>query len=158
MQYSEALEAFLFRISWSPKPHPHLYANAKQSMWKWEKYWCGRVAKKQWTVFVYVANVRWMAECYLFGVCALKRNTFAMLGIRLTGRTPNKPLFARMGYLFEFASVPHASFACRCGPRLTQNWHSKIFFTMKNTLCNSNEKKLVKIFFLIIHFYHEYVI
>ncbi len=32
-------------------------------------------------------------ECYLFEVGTSKKNTFAMLGVRLTRRTTNKPLF-----------------------------------------------------------------
>ncbi len=43
-----------------------------------------------------------------------------MLGVCLTRQRPNKPLFARMGHLFGFVSVPHASFAFadRRGPGL----------------------------------------
>ncbi len=36
---------------------------------------------------------RWTAGCYPFGVGTSKKNMFAMLGIRLTRQTANKPLF-----------------------------------------------------------------
>ncbi len=92
----------------------------------------------QRTVFVYAANVRWTVECYLFGVCTSKKNMFAILGIRLTRRMPNKPFFARMGHSFGFASVPHASFtfAYRCGPdlRWCETWKRSVTIDMRNTI------------------------
>ncbi len=79
------------------------------------------VAEEQQTAFVYAANIRWTAERYPFWVGTSKKNTFAMLGIRLTRRMPNKPIFVHMGHSFGFASVSHASFAFayRCGPGST---------------------------------------
>ncbi len=87
-------ESILVRvIEYGLKPHPHLYANAEWNIWKWEKCWCECVAKAVRTAFICAANVQWTAKQYLFGVVISKKNTFAMLGIRLTRRTPNKPLF-----------------------------------------------------------------
>ncbi len=102
------------------KLHPHLYANAKQSMWKWEKCWCGHVAKAQQTKFVYAANVQRIVECYPFGVGISKKNTSAMLGVCLTRQMPNKPLFACTVHLFGFVSVLHTAFVFVywCGPGL----------------------------------------
>ncbi len=62
-------------------------------MWNWEECWCGRVAETQRTVFVCAVNIRWIAKRYQFCVGTSKKNMFGMLGIRLTRRTPNKPLF-----------------------------------------------------------------
>ncbi len=87
-------------------------------MQKWKKYWCGLVAKAQWTVFVYVANVRWTAKCYLFGVGSSKKNTFAMLGVHLSGQMPNKPFFAHMEHLFGFPSVPYSHLRTNVDPAL----------------------------------------
>ncbi len=91
----------------SLKQCPHLYANAEWGMQKWEKCWCGRVAKAQRTAFVCVANIWWTAKC-LFEIGTSKKNTFAMLGVRSTRWTPNNPLF---WHSFGVASVPHASFS-----------------------------------------------
>ncbi len=62
------------------------------SLWNWEKC-CECVAEVQQTAFICVANVRWTAECYQFGVGTSKINTFTMLGVHLTRRMPNKQLF-----------------------------------------------------------------
>ncbi len=75
------------------KLRPHLYANAEWDICYWEKYWCGCVAEAQWTTFICAASIRWIAEYYLYGVGTSKKNTFAVLGVRLTRWTPNKPLF-----------------------------------------------------------------
>ncbi len=55
--------------------------------------WCGHVAVAQWTAFVCAVNVRWTAKHCLFEVGTSKKNTFAMLCVCLTRRTPNKSLF-----------------------------------------------------------------
>ncbi len=52
------------------------------------------VAKAQQTAFVCVANVQRTAECYPFGIGTSKKNTFTMLGVRLTRQMPNKSLLA----------------------------------------------------------------
>ncbi len=64
------------------------------------------VFKAQQTAFVCVANVRWTAERYLFGVSTLEKNTFTMLGIHLTRRTPNKALFGIRSHSRADVNIP----------------------------------------------------
>ncbi len=76
------------------KQRPHLYANAERGVRKWEKFWCGHVAEAQRTAFVCATNVRWTAEHYPFEVGTSKKNTFTMLGVRLTRWTSKNLLLA----------------------------------------------------------------
>ncbi len=111
-----------------------IQCECKQGMQKWEKCWCGCVAKAPQTTFVYAAKFWWTAEYYTFGLGTSKKNKFAMLDLRLTRQMTNKPHFARMGHSFGFVLVPHASFAFayRCGTGFTKNFGEIVRTSKKN--------------------------